>query len=128
MLALLRNSVSNREGMLDHLLDVFWPDGVEDVEGVLAVRLTALGIVVGEVDEDFRVLLDEGPDLLDGDLVELGHVDRPKLRHLDELLLVRKDLLKEVLVDHRLRGNIELDYNAGDHGGTGTYDILRSSG
>ena len=128
MLTLLCNSISNREGMLYHLLDVVWAHGVEDVEGVLAVWLTALGIVVGEVDEDFRVLLDEGPDLLDRDFVKLGHVDRPKLRHLDELLLVRKHLFEEVLIDHRLRGDIELYCSASDHGGTGTYDILRSSG
>ena len=128
MLALIRDSISNCEGMLDHLFDIVRPYRVEHVEGVLAVRLTTFGVIIREVDQDVGVLPDEGPDLLDGDFVKLGDVDGPQHRHLEELLRVREHQLEEVFIDHTLRRNIELYYSFGGHGGFCTYDTLRSSG
>ena len=128
VLALICDCISNREGMLNHLLDVVGSYCVEHVEGVLAVGLAALGVVVGKVDQDLGVLPNEGPDLLDRDLIELGNVDRPQHRHLEELLRICKHQFEEILIDHTWRRNIELHYRVNGHWGSVTYDTLRSSG
>ena len=93
MLALFGDRISNGEGMFDHLLDILGANGVQDVECVLPLRYPALGVVVGEVDEDLRILLDQRLDRLDCDLIEFRDVDRAQCRHLHELLVVREHLL-----------------------------------
>lgn len=102
--------MSNGEGVLNHLLHVLGSNCVQDVEGVLPVGYPALGIVIREEDKDLGVLLDQRPDRLDGDLVELGNVYRAQGGHLDELLVIREHLLEEVFVNHGGWWNVELDY------------------
>ena len=111
MVSLISNGISLLLCVADHALHVRWINKVVDIEGVGTIRNSPFRVPVGEVLKHLHVLLDLRVDVLDAELVELGHVDRPELGHREQALLVGKDLLEEVLVDHRVRGQVELHCN-----------------
>ena len=84
------------------LLGVLGPQRIEDVEHVGPVWLSHILIWkrVWEVNHEVRLRLHLGPDLLDRQLIVLGHLDDAQIGQLEELLLVLEDELEVVLVDH----------------------------
>ena len=84
-------------------------DRVQDVEEVFPARSPRLGVVVGEVGHELAVLGERGPELLDGELVVPRHLDGADGLLLEQQLLLREDLLEEVLVDVPLRRQIVLE-------------------
>ena len=97
--------------MADHALQIRWINGVVDIEGVSTIRNSPFRIPVREVLKNLQVLLNFRVDVLDAELVVLGHVDRLQIGHLKQAFLACKHLLKKVLVNHRIRRQVELDYN-----------------
>jgi hypothetical protein len=66
------------------------------------VGLPSLGQVVREEAHDPLIVLHARPEVLDGQLVVLGHVHLLDGVRLHELLLLGQQLAEEVLVDHEL--------------------------
>ena len=108
MVSLISNSIALLLCVPNHVLHVLGVDGVVHIECVSAIRYAPIRVPIWEVLVHLRVLLDAWVDVLDAELVELGHVHRPQRGHLEHALLVRKHLLEEVLVDHRVRRHVEL--------------------
>ena len=97
-------------GVEDDLGEVLWHLGVHDVKKVLARRTFAFRIHGGEVSEKLGVLLDLGPQILDGKLVVVGHGDEPHLRLGEQVLVFAEHRLQEVFVDDVVGREIKLDY------------------
>ena len=94
----------------NQFLHVIWAQRVQDVEEVGPVGLAALREHVWQVEHYFPVVLDLRIDVLDAELVELGHVHCAEICQLQELLAVGEDQLQVVLVQHVLGWQIELNY------------------
>ena len=77
LVRLLTASVSGRLGVSYHLGDVLWSDAIQNVERVLTVWVTPLGVGVWEVLHDIPVPHDDREDLLHRELVILGHRHTP---------------------------------------------------
>ena len=109
--------------MCHDLAEVVRVQGVEDVEEVVPWWALTFWVLVGEVLHHGGVLGELGIQGLDGELFVLRHPDLLDLRLLEQVLLAREDLLEKVLVDHRLRREVELEavlkgqvVNRGDRG------------
>ena len=96
-------------GVVHDLLEVVRIQGVEDIEEVLARWSLAGWVLVRKVGQEDRVLLELRIELLDGELIVVGHVDVLHLDLLEQLLLADQDILEEVLVDEALRRQIKLE-------------------
>ena len=105
---LARYGVTLQVGVLDQVLHVLRVAGVEDVEEVGPVGQPAHRQLVREVPHEVGGMLHLRPDVPHRELVVEGHLDHADLLDLDELLLLREDLLEEVLREHRPRRHIEL--------------------
>lgn len=77
---------------------VLWVHRVEDCEEVLTCGTLVLGEGIREVLHHLSVVLESREDVLDGQLVVLGHVDESTVLDGQKLLLVVEDLLEEVLI------------------------------
>ena len=96
-------------GVYDHLVEEVGLDGIDDIEEVLPARALADGELVGEVLGDLLVVGHLRPQRLHGEFFIMRHLDGGDLRLPEQLLLLRQDLLEEVLVDGAGRRQIELD-------------------
>ena len=97
--------------MLYHLTDIISMHSVEDGKEVLAIGVSILWVLILQVQHDLRVISEAGKDILDGELVILGHVDVTCLVDLEQLLLAGEHCLQEVSVDTRGRWNQILNYS-----------------
>ena len=95
--------------MIKHLLQVLGVDGVEDVEEVLPGRAFAGRVLVGEVLEEFVVVLKPRPEILDRQLVVVRDCDALHFFLLHQLLFANKHVLEEVLVEDVVVGHVVLD-------------------
>ena len=86
-------------------------DGIEDVEEVLPRRTLAIWEDVREVLLHLLIIGELRPEVLDGQLVVVGHLDADDLLLLEQLLLAGEHLLQEVLVDRGGRRQVELYCN-----------------
>ena len=105
---LARCGVALPVGVLYQVLHVLRVAGVEDVEEIGPVGQPAPRQLVREVLHEVGSILQLRPEVLHRELVVEGHLDHADLLDLDELLLLREDLLEEVLGEHRPRRHIEL--------------------
>ena len=105
-----------------HLGDVFRIQGVEDVEEVGPRDLLALRQAVGHVRHEVGVGGEGRHEVLHGELVVAGHLDRPEFAAAEEFLRAKEHLLQMVLVP--LHGVLEvvLDCTRAVMRGEGTYD------
>ena len=83
-------------------------DRVQNVEEVVPGRAFPFRIGVGEELHLVVVLLELRIEVLDGQLLEVGHLHVHLLRLQEELLLVLQEQPQEVLVDDRLVWDVEL--------------------
>jgi len=100
--------VTLQVGVLDNVRYVLRVARVEDVEEVGPVGQPALRQLVREVLHEVLRQLQLRPEVLHRELVVEGHLDHADLLDLAEHLLLREDLLEEVLREHRPRRHIEL--------------------
>ena len=107
------NSVALVLGIIDKLRNVTGPQRLQDVEHVGPVGLSFrhVWVLVGEVLHEQLILLDQGPDLLDGQLIKLGDLDCAEISQLEQLLLLHEDQLEIILVDHVFGWEVQLDYS-----------------
>ena len=105
---LARNGVALQVGMLDQVRHVLRTDRVENVEEVGPVGQPTLRQLVREELHKVARLLQLWPDVLHRELVEEGHLDQLDRPNLDEFLMIRKDLLEEILREHRARRHVQL--------------------
>ena len=96
-------------GVLDELCQVLRVQRIQHREEVISRWALLAWVGIGEVAHHDLVLREERVDGLDGELVELGHVDELAVGDGQQLLLVAKDLLEEVFVDHLARRDQQLD-------------------
>ena len=66
--------------MLNDALDIFRKNRVQDIEGILPVRLASLWVDVREVLHDFWVLSNPWKDVLDAKLIIFRDYNRSELR------------------------------------------------
>ena len=83
---------------------------VQDVEEVLPRWALARWVLIGEVLQEFGILVELGPQVLDRELVIMRDCDPLDLGLLHELLLAAEHVLEEVLVHDALVGQVVLDY------------------
>ena len=95
--------------MAQQLLEVFWLDGVENIEEIISRRALILGILVGEEGHHGGILLELRIEILDRDLVVVRDLDLLHRALPQQLLLASQNILEKVLVDHWLRWQIELE-------------------
>ena len=110
-LVLLHHTISRHAllgGVVHDLVEVVGLLGVQDVEEVISRWSLTLGVLVREVAHEERVLLHQRVDVLDAQLLVLGHLDVPDLVLLVEVLLSLDDLLQPVLVADGLMWQVEL--------------------
>ena len=84
------------------MLKIIWINCVENVKEVLSGRPFADRKLIGEVLSELRVFIKLRPQVLDRQLVVMGHRDLLHLGLLQEILITAQDILEEVLVDHIL--------------------------
>ena len=80
---LIFGRVSLLRGMTENLLDVVWFQCVEDIEKECPVKLPSLREIVWKVLLEENVVLNPWVDVLHGDLVVVGRIDRLHLAHLE---------------------------------------------
>ena len=97
--------------MINDLLQEVGLHGIDDIEEVLAAQALADSEVIGEVLGDVFISGELRPQRLHGELIVVRHLDEDHLRLPQELLLLRQDLLQEVLIDGAGGRQVELDYN-----------------
>ncbi len=73
--AVVSRSVALLLRMLDDTINVVLAQRVEHIERVVAIRHPALRQIVREERHQLLILLNHGPNVLDAELVVLGHVD-----------------------------------------------------
>ena len=107
------NGTALRLCILEEFFNVTGPQRLQDVEHVGPVGLSFghVWVLVGEVLHEQLILLDQGPDLLDRQLIELGHLDCAEISQLEQLLLLHEDQLEIILVDHVFGWEVQLDYS-----------------
>ena len=106
-LVLLHHTINRHSllgGVVHDLAEVVGLLGVQDVEEVISRWSLALSILVWEVAHEERILLHQRVDVLDAQLLVLGHLDVLDLVLLVEVLLTLDHLLQPVLVAHGLMG------------------------
>ena len=97
-------------GVIEHLVEVVRVHGVQHVIKVLPRGTFALRILVREELQHLFIAGELRPDVLDGQLVVEGDLDERHLLLPEQLLLLREQLLEEVLVDSAGGRQVELDY------------------
>ena len=102
--------------------------GVYDVEEVLPVHLPPGRERVGEVAHEIGFSCHHGAEILNTQLVVEWDVDELYLREWHERFPFSQNFLEEVLVDHDLRRNVELNCTRSGLEGLLTYVALGSSG
>ena len=95
-------------GMLDDLRQVLRVQRIQDCKEVISSWAFLSRVGVREVAHHGLVLPEKRVDGLYGKLIELGYVDELAVSYRQKLLLVTKDLLKEVFIDHLARWNQQL--------------------
>ena len=95
--------------MAQQLLEVFWLDGVENIEEIISRRALILGILVGEEGHHGGILLELRIEILDRYFVIMWDLDLLDRALPQQLLLASQDILQEILVDHGLRRQIKLE-------------------
>ena len=91
---------------------VIGTESVHDVEEVVAVREPALREFVWEVLHEVVGASNLGPQVLHGKLVIERNVDEPNVFEFQKFLVLGKDLLEKIFVDHGVTWDVELDYKA----------------
>ena len=94
----------------DKLLDILWIQSMQDVEEVWAVWVAAFGQAIGKVGHQLGVLFEAAVDVDDAELVILRHLNELDITECQQLLVLGKDLSEEVLVQHAVWRDVELDY------------------
>ena len=110
-LVLLHHAVSRHallSGVVHDLVEVVGLLGVQDVEEVISWWHLALSILIREVAHEEGVLLHQWIDVLDAQLLVLGHLDVPDLMLLVEVLLPLDHLLQPILVADTLIRQVKL--------------------
>ena len=95
--------------MRHDLREVLGLQRVEHVEEILSGWALALGEFVREEGHEVRVLLEHREQVLDGELLVVGHGDLLDLGLLEELLPARQHRLEKVFGDDRLVREVELE-------------------
>lgn len=96
-------------GVLHHLFEILWVEGVEDIEEVFSWRRLAGRVLVRQVRHHPGVLLQIRVQGLHRDLLVVGHLDLLDLGLQQELLLAHEDILQEVFVDEVLGRQVKLE-------------------
>ena len=99
-----------------HPLQELGVQGVQDVEEVLPRRALAHRVLIGEVSGEEVVAGELRVQVLHRQLLVVRHLYVGHVLLLDELLLIGQDLLEKVLVDERLRRQVELEATQGYKG------------
>ena len=97
--------------MVNQSSNVLRLESVQDVEEVLSSRVATLGQGVREVLHELGVTFHLLLEVLDAELIELRHHYEVDVLQRHELLLVGKDHLQEIPVDHGIRRDVQLDCN-----------------
>ena len=92
--------------VLEDLIEVVWIQRIEDIVEVLAARSLVRWEDVREVLTERRIVLELGPQVLNGELIVGERMDLLDECLLEEQLLVREHQLEEVLIDLILRGQV----------------------
>ena len=98
-------------GMVEETFEEVWMHSVQHIVEVLPRWAFARGKGIREVLQHLRVIGELGPDVLHRQLLILRYLDVLHILLLEELLLLRQDLLEEVLVQHMVRGHVVLHCN-----------------
>ena len=96
--------------MLDHLSDMVRVHGVKHCEEVVPIGISVGWIIILQILHYFVILLELRKDVLDAELVVLGHVHRALLTDLEQLLFTLKHSSDEVSVHGGHRGHKQLNY------------------
>ena len=110
-LVLLHHAISRHALLgcvLHYLVEVVGLLGVQDVEEVISWWSLTLSVLVREVAHEERVLLHQRVDVLDAQLLVLGHLHVPDLVLLVEVLLTLDHLLQPILVADTLIRQVKL--------------------
>ena len=96
-------------GVLDHVLDILWVHRIEDGEEVVSIWVPVFRVLVLQILHDFRIAFELREDVLDAELVVLGHVHRALLADLEQFLFALKYRSDEVTVHGSHRRHKELN-------------------
>ena len=96
--------------MLDHLSDMVRVHGVKHCEEVVPIGISVGWIIILQILHYFVILLELRKDVLDAELVVLGHVHRALLTDLEQLLFTLKHSSDEVAIYRRHRWDEKLNY------------------
>ena len=110
-LVLLHHTISRHAllgGVVHYLVEVVGLLGVQDVEEVVSRWSLALSILVREVAHEECILFHQRVDVLDTQLLVLGHLDVPDLVLLVEVLLPLDHLLQPIFVADALVRQVKL--------------------
>ena len=89
--------------MAQQLLEVFWLDGVENIEEIFPRWTLILGIFIRKEGHHCGILLELRIKILNRYFVIMRDLDLLDRALPQQLLLTSQDILQEILVDHGLR-------------------------
>ena len=95
--------------VLNHFFNELRTHSVQNVEEVVSVWEFARRKSVREITHDSSVFLELGKEILHRQLVVFRNVDLLDVAHLEQLLVLGKNLTQEVFGDHGVRRQIPLD-------------------
>ena len=96
-------------GVAEDLLQVVGVERVQDVEEIVTSRAFIFRENIGEILRELLVLLELRPELRHRELVVLRDLDLLHVLLLEQLLLIREDLLEEVFIHLALGRQVVLD-------------------
>ena len=94
--------------MLNSFLSPRWVHRGHHIPKIRPVGKLVLGQLPGHVRGYLGVSQHLLVEVLDAQLLVLGDCDEVDVFHFEQLLTAGKDVLTEVLVDHRVRGHVQL--------------------
>ena len=95
-------------GMEDEFSDIVRVEGIQDVEVVGAIRLTALGKSIRQEALELGIIFELLLQVLYAEFVESGDIDPLDVRELEQGLLLCEDEAEVILVQHPVRRDVEL--------------------
>ena len=94
--------------MEDEFSNIVRVEGIQDVEVVGAIRLTALGKSIRQEALELGIIFELLLQVLYAEFVESGDIDPLDVRELEQGLLLCEDEAEVILVQHPVRRDVEL--------------------